>query len=328
MFFGALTDGYYWGTHNDARVIYDPDSCGIPTLPPEDLEGIDGGYGRYQKIFGDDDRLRCQIFPEWPLIGKRIETMPDGNALAVNSYHDEKYAGYHEALNDFRAEQAALAADIDLSDEARLSSSPTISLLDEPGFPWTARYVALWGRMVRKNCPDDLKDSVSQLIEWADTCDVGAPIDADKAAGFKEMLSTWPRAGGALPPGVDSANPVFRRLIREAGGNAKLAHLLPEALYAYAQDEHLPVRLKRGGSGGRKDGKPAWDVRHHQIGGHVPSSQEPMPLDYDRVCLAQFQSDSGTEMTLCDLGEADFWIRPSDLEAADFSDVFADTRGG
>lgn len=326
MFFGALTDGYFWDTENDARVIYDPNSCGTPTLPPEDIEGIDGGYGDYQRIFGDDDWLRCRIFPQWPIMGKRIDTMPDGDAFVLNSYHNEKYLGYHEALNDFRAEQAALAAGIDLSDDTRFVARPAVSLLEEPGFPWTARYVALWGRMVRQKCPDELKDSVSQLVEWADSCEASAPIAADKAADFRAMLNSWPRSDGALPPGVDSASPVLRRLIREAGGDMKLAELLPEALYAYVELEHLPVKVK--GDFNRRDKKLTWNVRHHQVGGHVPSTQEPVPLDSDRVCLAQFQSDYGTEMILCDLGEADFWIEPARLANADFSDVLADTRGG
>jgi uncharacterized protein YwqG len=64
------------------------------------------------------------------------------------------------------------------------------------------------------------------------------------------------------------------------------------------------------------------------MGGHAPSSQSPFPLDFERLCLLQLQSDWGSEMILCDVGEADFWIKPDALQRGDFSDVLGDTRGG
>ena len=64
------------------------------------------------------------------------------------------------------------------------------------------------------------------------------------------------------------------------------------------------------------------------MGGHVPSTQEPKAIDYERICLMQFQTDVGLDMILCDMGEADFWIAPGDLEWGDFSDVLALTQGG
>ena len=161
LFFGALPDSYFWGTSNDARVLYDGSSQGVPTAPPDDLGEIDGGYGDYSGMFGNADWLRCRTFPQWPLLGCKIDTMPDGDAFVANSYHDPEFAEYHAALIEFRAATVANATGIDLDEIAQWHEPVARSMLDEPGFPWVTRYVSLWCQRVSRDCPDALQPIVA-----------------------------------------------------------------------------------------------------------------------------------------------------------------------
>jgi len=303
LFFGALCDGYFWGTKNDARVIYDATSSGVTTQPPEDMPPVDGGYGRYQELFGDDDWLRCRIFPEWPLVGKRIETMPDGDAFEENSDRLLRYSGYAEALNDFRVEQIATAVGLDLSPLERRIDPDHRQLLDDPDFPWTPRFIALWGRMAQRDKSAAPSPEIAAWVAWADSQRSGERIDPGKAWEFKHFVH---EIGLSFLPTNDGRE-VLKRLVREAGGNSGLADCLPDELYRYAEREHRPVFNGMSGRS-RKDKKIHWHIMFHQIGGHVPSTQSPMALDYDRICLMQLRSDWGSEMILCDVGEADYWI--------------------
>ena len=328
LFFGALPDGYFWDTPNDARVIYDPTSSGVETQPPVDLGTINGGYGDYQAQFGDDDWLRCRIFPKWPLVGSRIRTMPELGAFAVNAFHDPSFAGYYEAQNDHRASEIAGVLGTSL-DEIASRPIPTIAeVLGSPGFPWTPRYIALWARWMllhgfKSTYEVGLHRAVLQWREWADSAS-SAPLGKAKADEFAAFL-TEQRLDLAE---IDPSGRILQQLVSEAGSDPMLAASLPGALYDLAAEGHRPVNPRRSGTGTRKDGKIDWVVRHHQMGGYVPSTQKPKAIDFDRICLMQFQSDPGVKMILCDMGEADFWIRPADLERGDFHDVRAFTQGG
>jgi hypothetical protein len=240
-----------------------------------------------------------------------------------NSYHSKEYEGYLEWLNDFRAGQVAGALGLDLAallqGPAQAGKAP--ASVDIPGFPWAPRYVGLWARRAIA-----LKAHVEEATEWRDWADEqpdGAPVDPDRAQAFIEFVRS--SDGGALQSAT--RDKAVCQLVREAGGNAALAALLPDTLYRWFENEHRPVRAE-GRGGGRRDGKPFWTVRHHQMGGHVPSSQDPAPIDHAELCLLQLQSDWGLRMILCDMGEADFWLSPADLKAAAFARTRGDTRGG
>lgn len=328
LFFGALPDGYFWDTPNDARVIYDPTSSGVPTQPPEDLGAINGGYGHYQERYGDDDWLRCRTFPAWPLIGTRIGTMPDVGAFVLNASRDPVYAGYQDAHNDYRANQIAstLGASLDEIASRRL---PTLAeVLASPGFPWTPRYIGLWARWMllrglRSTYRVELHRAVIQWRDWADSAG-SDPLYRTKADEFAAFLAEQQLDLAEIDP----SGRILRQLVSEAGGDPMLAASLPDALYDFAAEDHWPVNVRQDGPESGPDGKREWLVRHHQMGGHVPSTQEPKAIDYERICLMQFQTDVGLDMILCDMGEADFWIAPGDLEWGDFSDVLALTQGG
>jgi hypothetical protein len=328
MFFGALPDGYDWQTENDARVVYDPTSSGIATRPPEDLEAIQGGYGDYQQDFGGDDWLKCRTFPRWPLVGRMIKTMPQVQAFGANASHWPCFAGYVEAHEAFRAAEIARASGLRLDDILSRSPPSIGAVLADPGFPWTPRYIGLWARWVFQlryqfACPDHLKPAVAALRDWADAAPAGAMAPA-KALEFVVFASTHCLS----PAAIDPRGRILQQVVCEAGADPALAACLPDIVYDFAAPFHRPVNLRSGPGTPRRDGKPVWTVRHHQMGGHVPSTQDPYPIDHIRSCLIQFQSDRGSNLILSDMGEADFMMRPQDLASADFDKAEAETRGG
>lgn len=327
LFFGALTDGYFWGTENDTRVIYDPQSTGRSTHPPEDLECIDGGYGDYQQNFGGDDWMKCRIFPEWPLVGKRIKTMPAVNAFEANAFHSPRYKGYFEAQNDFHAGEIARALGMALEDiEAR--KPPSLSeVLSDPGLPWTPRYVALWARWMLQlksgaSSPEKLRPEIHAWRVWADSEPPGS-MSRRRADAFLAFLAEH----GLSLESVDPNGRIVLQLVSEAGADPALAACLPGKVYEFAEERHRPINRADRGRNYRKDKKTCWIVRPHQMGGHVPSTQDPWSVDSDLLCLMQFQTDSGLNLSLSDNGEADFMMKPEYLEQVDFSEVEAETRG-
>lgn len=69
-------------------------------------------------------------------------------------------------------------------------------------------------------------------------------------------------------------------------------------------------------------------VRHHQMLGHVPSSQDVKAIGDEEICLLQFWSDFPRGMTFGDAGECTFWIKPADLAAQRFDKAWATIEGG
>jgi hypothetical protein len=331
LFFGMLPaeDGYYWSTANDSRVMFDPDSNGVPAEPPEDLLPPDKAYD-FHKVFGEEAWPGSCTYPHWPLHGKRIETMPDPGALSEVELGSGGYEGYNRPLRDFRAEQAATALGLDLA-ELAAHEPPTLDVLRaDPAFPFVTRFVGLWARGVRHLHPDitpDLRDLAGQWLAWADSHRPGDPVRGEAAREFAALFDQWPWP----EKGWYNANSLFQKVINqlvcESGGDQRLAANLPREFYEAALEDHAMVWPQRWGSK-RADGTIDWEVRHHQLGGHVPSTQSPAELDGNRICLMQMRTDYGADMMLCDVGECDFWIKPADLARADFSDVEGDTRGG
>lgn len=327
MFFGALPEGYYWGTENDGRVIFDAESKGLPTSPPEDLGRIAGEYGLYQRDFGDDDTMRSRLFPEWPLIGKRIETMPHVQTFGPDSAHKAKYEGYCETHNEYCAAELAKAIGVNLDEIAERKAPEWAEILTHPGFPWSPRYIALWARMLLNgrygpSVPAELAPAITAWKDWADEAGSGE-IAPDKAAEFLDFVETHQ----AKPTNEYLLGRIVKQMVIDAVGDSVLAAALPAIVFDFAEKDHSPINVSIHNRQ-TKDGKIQWEVRPHQLGGYVPSSQEPMPVDSERICLMQFQSDFGVNMMLCDVGEADFWIKPEDLARRDFSDVLAFTQGG
>ena len=80
------------------------------------------------------------------------------------------------------------------------------------------------------------------------------------------------------------------------------------------------------------DFSPYWSVllrlRHHQMLGHVPSSQDVKAIDNPEICLLRLWSDSVRHMGFGDAGECTFWIKPDDLAAARFEKAWATIQGG
>lgn len=332
LFFGMLPEGegYYWGTSNDSRVLYDPLSQGTPTLPPTDLLPIDKAGG-FSRAFGEEEPWHQSCtWPHWPLLGHRIETMPDPDALPLGVYGDEAHDRYSNELNQFRAEQAAAAFGLDLAALAEARCPTTDELLNDPDFPHVTRFIGLFARALRRSTSDasaELNDQVGQWIAWADSRPAGEAVGAEAAHAFRALVEQWPWSAAIFDGRDRLTSTVVERLVREAANDRMLAEHLPESFYRAALHEHALI-WPEANSGWRTDGQTCWRVNHHQMGGFVPSSQGCVGIDHPQICLLQLQSDYGADAMLCDVGEADFWIRPEDLARAKFSNVEGDTRGG
>jgi hypothetical protein len=101
-----------------------------------------------------------------------------------------------------------------------------LSLDRQPGFPWTARYIALWAQEVRENCPDDFRDAVAHWQRWAVQQSAAAPLVEEAAEEFRAMIDVWRADLGNVPELAASDWPM-RQLYREADDDEGLAALLP-----------------------------------------------------------------------------------------------------
>jgi hypothetical protein len=137
-------------------------------------------------------------------------------------------------------------------------------------------------------------------------------------AGHNYFLKV--EAANALRAGMKSA-------VQHAASSSRAAALIPSLYYNELENEHLPACASRPGY--MVATKP-WDIfaRYHQMLGNTGSSQEARPVERDEVLLLQLKSDYGVNFMFCDVGEAEFWIKKSDLAVRQFDKVFATTCGG
>jgi hypothetical protein len=103
---------------------------------------------------------------------------------------------------------------------------PVLPLDRQPGFPWTARYIALWAQEVRENCPEDFRDAVAHWQRWAVQQSAATPLVEEAAEEFRAMIDVWRADFGDVPELAASDWPM-RQLYREAEDDAGLAALLP-----------------------------------------------------------------------------------------------------
>jgi hypothetical protein len=98
------------------------------------------------------------------------------------------------------------------------------------------------------------------------------------------------------------------RLVTESGGDAALAGALPVKLYQAAYPRHAPLTFD---AARPDDGN--FQVRHAQMLGYVPSTQDVLPTHSPLLTLLQLRTDPGLEMIFGEWGEFDFRVLPQDL---------------
>lgn len=357
LFFARLDEEMVWGEdlsgdpHNDTRVIYDPLSNGIRTPPPDDLIAINDSYNLFDQDFSPPDLPVLRSYPEWPLVFSGFSTMPAPSDFMMAKAPD----GYREARDRYYVRQFEMIFPKVFTGRAPSRYFPVFNIIDndrsvfrqkirslkphdETGFPYSPHCVSLFcrymtGRQTRWNeVPDDsgLRDFLSRLGRWEDWCgrQNGHDLDANDARDFIEYLNRFFASGSKYKTLiVDAIQRTLNELINQSGSDPSLAARLPENIYLAGkhqpliqcehQDEPLPEKLDR------SFGQP-----YHQLFGYLSSVQFNLPVDDPNILLFQLFSDYGSNMMLCDVGEADFFISPEDLKQGNWDKVVGQTCGG
>lgn len=324
------------------RVMFDPDSTGRPSEPPEHLPPVDDCWRR---SFADEGELAPNILPEWPWILAGIQSIPDTSAFGINSRSDERYAEYDEQLLQFRAAEIDRATglktieddphwpDLGIFDEQQRGHSFRLRPFEQTGFPWTSRGITLVSRAIRKHMArPEFRELAQSISEWRARVEgdpIAQAVTVEEANAFIKLLNALMEADRRpytdkegvertlYQDGIKRAIEVgVHRLITETGADPQLAAVLPDSLYRCAYPRHAP--LTRGG----------YKVRHGQILGYMPSSQEPLSVRSRTKTLLQLPSDPGLDLIIGDMGEIDFHIEPEALADERWDQITAWYLGG
>lgn len=355
LFFARIDEEMLWGEdmsghpHNDTRVLYDPSSNGTRTPPPDDLVAINDSYNLFDEAFSLPNQPVMRSYPEWPLVFSGFSTLPKPSDFTTIRPPD----GYREARDRYYVRQLdrifpkvvtgqplsrffpvfhITANDISATREKVSSLQPH----DETGFPFSPLCVNLFCRYVAarqarwREVPDDsqLRDFLSGLGKWEDWCNrqQGHDLDADHARDFiaflNRFLASEFRHRNLI---VDAIQRSLDELINQSGSDTALAERLPASIYLAAKNQPLILRESE------DDPLPGKLHRicppYHQLFGYLDSVQFNIPVNDPRMLLLQLFTDYGSNMMLCDAGEADFIIKPEDLKQGNWDKVIGDTCG-
>ncbi|WP_346893855.1 DUF1963 domain-containing protein [uncultured Roseibium sp.] len=357
LFFARLDEDMLWGEdfsgdpRNDTRVVYDPLSNGIRTPPPDDLGAINGSNNLFDEDFSPPDQPVMRSYPEWPLVFSGFSTMPAPSDLLMLKAPD----GYREARDRYYIGQfdkifpkvftgRPPSRFFPVFNISAYDSTPFLEKIrslkphDETGFPYSPLCINLFcryieGRLARwSEVPDDsdLRDFLSRLGRWKDWCSRqhGHDLDAGDARDFIDYLNRFLASEFKHKKLiVDAIQRTLNELINQSGSDPALAGRLPESIYLAGK--HQPL-IKRESEDAPLPEKPARGLGqpYHQLFGYLSSVQFNIPVNDPNMLLFQLFSDYGSNMMLCDVGEADFFIKPEDLKQRNWDKVVGQTCGG
>jgi uncharacterized protein DUF1963 len=349
LFFARVDEEMLWGDQdprNDVQVIYDPGSKGVLTEPPPDMPPIMAGYCEFDQTYHLEGEPLRTVYPSWPLTAYPIMSVPEAGAFPRDGIPLGDAVTYNAAYRKFRADQVTNATGIPALgperpeppidfDTSTMDGKDVTTVRPEQssGYPWAALTMALTIRAVLKGCgktlPEPFKaDTLAMLraVEATDPTAVPSAEETDAFIGWLNKLLTEPGFAKSRHVVLNTVTCVLREIAIRAGGDATLASRFPAALYAYQAQDHAPVYADRRSR--EPDGSPKTRIEIHQMFGRVPSTQSPALLGDTAICLLQLRSDYGAGLMLCDVGEAEFWIKPEDLAARAFDKVWGFTCGG
>lgn len=321
------------------RVLFTSHAGAAPSPVPDDLpdrpeEWPDKRGSRFPS------ELDYRTYPPARLIARAVESYADWNVALTDG--DPRGGAFQQEAERRRVESLAAAFGADI---AALASVPrlwgerppdhsTVGIamippdLDKP-FPqiWAvaeafARETAL-SKMMRGSEPDALLlNECEAWITRARSEGTGQPVPMAERHQFR----AWFEDRHAGRPVLNASWYIAERAMEMVHRTLTAA---PELI------EHFPAayleawRLRQGPVG--------WDThykrprrRHHQMFGHVVSSQDPpvRKLNDDELLLLQLISDPATNFMFCDLGELEFTISRNDLANRRFDRCRARTQGG
>ncbi len=366
LFFARVDEEMLWGgdedprdegravydPRNDVQVIYDPESAGVPTEPPHDMRPIMDGYCEFDREYTLDGEQQRTIYPSWPLRGYAITSVPSAGAFRRGEIPLGGAVPYQEEYRKFRARQVTAATGIPPLGPERPEPPIDFDTVKMDGvdvtivrpeqsldYPWVALTMALTIRAILKNpanrFPEQWQEQTRAMLAAVEAMEPAARPSGDEAAAFIAWLNALPTTSSDS----DQARTrhwhaaflrilprVCRELAIRAGSDPVLAAALPPEVFEYQAEDHAPVYAER--TRKEADGSPRLNIEIHQMFGYLPSTQAPQPVGHENICLLQLRSDYGTGLMLCDVGEAEFWIKPDDLKALAFDKVWGFTCGG
>ena len=112
-------------------------------------------------------------------------------------------------------------------------------------------------------------------------------------------------------PAIDPAlHRALKYLAQQAVTDPMMQKVLPQALFDFFDADLRPSPARS----------------EHMMLGHTQIRTN--STSGPGLRLLALDSDGGLDFTFCDMGMAEFWIEPEDLERRDFSKVVAFTAGG
>lgn len=350
LFFGRFDESLSWAApdvapQNDMRVLFDPEYAGEPTAFPKNLPPIKDGNYHFDLLFGLPGDEKSRAFPEWPLKFAKVETMPESIALPFAAPDGYDAAHKHHLTEQLKSAFGTLeTGNVDIrefhlfqprtEEERAEGKALVLRPHSETGFPFAPKGMELICRILRNRHATKLEETGFDACfeDWqlqAETLK-DAKFEQRMVNAFIEDLNDFleqaadKRYSSYLKADIERA---LHRLVTEAGGSAKLAKLIPEAVYTAASERH-PVFLKddNGVKCPEYPGARSGNC-YHQMFGHLSSVQFNLPHDSAEQLLLQLFSDWGAEMSIRDGGEFDFMIEESDLFEQEFDKVKAACGG-
>jgi uncharacterized protein YwqG len=344
FFFAREDEEMVWGEGDpadDCRVLYAPQPVleratpAPPDLPPlKDARAAEGSYYAPDwALPGEDGPV---VHYSWPLVALRIDSWPDRSAL-----DDDVGDDYDGRVRALRA--ATVMAATGLPSHSEYVPDWALFPQDRGGsrFPQLGIMIDRGARRVLRQVMKDsgASDSdralaVEEASRWVARAKeiglAGVPSAADVdafAAWLKQLSDELPRTSRLRQELRSIFSAALLDTIAYGAGVPEIAARIPPYFYNVLENRHLPFTQSKHGA--YVACKP-WKIgaRHHQMLGHVPSSQDAMSVDSDTVCLLQLNTDPAIDFMFGDMGEATFWIEPGDLANRRFDKAWATMQGG
>ena len=353
LFFGHISEDMLWeDDEGSAQVVYVPASE-IPDSPaslPDQLSDIFGEPGR-------------RVYPRWPVVPHATKSffwdqgMPKAMHHLAQTAQDAAIAPFlppasqRERNSLFEAnplrdpETGKMLRGEDGNPRHQFSLAPELL---EAGFPFCgaamSRFMAeynaqIWQLIDRersfkgylerrlettKNADQDqerIRKQEAKIAELSKTLDrlskvsgrLTAVGDMDRVPDNEAKLFTeWLIQMKAMAhPAIDPAlHRALKYLAQQAVTDPMMQKVLPQALFDFFDADLRPSPARS----------------EHMMLGHTQIRTN--STSGPGLRLLALDSDGGLDFTFCDMGMAEFWIEPEDLERRDFSKVVAFTAGG
>jgi uncharacterized protein YwqG len=340
MFFAHLDEELGWsGSKNSVRAIFDPRSEGSRASPPSSITPVFDGRDDFHNDFGIEGDLCNTTLQEWPFIVAIVETIPgpafsDSEALYPALLLQRSICETEYLVSQFDGKVSSqFSANVVHTSELGWTTgnaNASGTTLTKLAFAEVFCHLRLCELLVRRliNLLNRYEQNALALISTGKALLDKLSHSNLNAAASHEHLENWvTEVVRAQISGVDvpqALKGALLQFVAECGSVVIDKTHIHEKNFAFAAAAHV---LKRSDWGIHSSDDDESIAFFHQCLGHVWTAQG-QPKDSDNaLCLLHLKSDYGLGLLICDVGSIQFWITPKDLEAGDFSNVWATTQG-